>query len=63
MIVTLVCALVATSCWAQETMSDSTRLPKESKNYGACIMRNGSIAGINENEPRHYRRLHHTVTI
>ena len=42
-IVTLVYALVATSCLAQEPISDSTR-------YGACIMRNGSIVGINENE-------------
>ena len=42
-IVTLVYALVATSCLAQETTSDNT-------NYGACIMRNGSIVGINENE-------------
>ena len=50
MIVTLLCALVVTSCWAQETMSDSTRLPKEFKNYGACIKRDGSIVGINENE-------------
>ena len=40
-IVTLVYALVATSCLAQE--SGCT-------NYGACIMRNGSIVGINENE-------------
>jgi beta-lactamase class A len=31
-------------------MSDSTRQPKEFKNYGACIMRNDSIVGINENE-------------
>ena len=43
-IVTLVFALVATSCWAQ--ISDSTR----PSSYGACIMRNGSIVGINENE-------------
>ena len=42
-IVTLVYALVATSCLAQEPISDSTR-------YGACIMRNGSIVGMNENE-------------
>ena len=49
-IVTLVCVLVVTSCCAQEPISDSTRLPKESKSYGACIMRNGSIVGINENE-------------
>ena len=49
-IVTLVFALVATSCLAQEPISDSTRLPIESKNYGACIMRNGSVSGINENE-------------
>ena len=63
MIATLVCAFVVTSCWTHETMSDSTRRPKESKNYGACIMRNDSIIGINENEPRHYRRLHHALTI
>ena len=42
-IVTLVCALVVTSCWAQEPISDST-------SFGACIMRDGSIVGINENE-------------
>ena len=50
-IVTLVCALVVTSCWAQEPISDSTRLPIESKSYGACIMRNDSIVGINEDKP------------
>ncbi len=49
-IVTLVYALVVTSCLAQEPISDSTSLPNQSKNYGACIMRNGSIVGINENE-------------
>ena len=43
-IVTLVFALVVTSCLAQKPISDST-------SYGACIMRNGSIVGINENEP------------
>ena len=42
-IVTIVYALVATSCLAQEPISDST-------SYGACIMRNDSIIGINENE-------------
>ena len=42
-IFTLVCALVVTSCWAQEPISDST-------SFGACIMRDGSIVGINENE-------------
>ena len=42
-IVTLVYALVVTSCWAQKPISDST-------SYGACIMRNDSIIGINENE-------------
>ena len=50
-IVTLVCALVVTSCWAQEPISDSTRLPIESKSYGACIKRNDSIVGINEDKP------------
>ena len=40
-IVTLVFALVVTSCWAQEPQSQS---------YGACIMREGSVSGINENE-------------
>ena len=49
-IVTLVYALVVTSCLAQEPISDSTCLPNQSKNYGACIMRNDSIVGINENE-------------
>ena len=43
-IVTIVCALIATSCLAQEPISDTP-------SYGACIMRNGSISGINENEP------------
>ena len=42
-IVTLIYALVVTSCWAQEPISDST-------SYGACIMRDGSISGINEDE-------------
>lgn len=49
-IVTLVYALVAASCLAQEPMIDSTNLPSPSKSYGACIMRNDFIAGINENE-------------
>ena len=49
-IVTLVFALVATSCCAQKTISDSTLLPSESKNYGACIIRNDSVSGINVNE-------------
>ena len=40
-IITFVFALVVTSCLTQE--SGCT-------NYGACIMRNGSIVGINENE-------------
>jgi beta-lactamase class A len=43
-IVTIVYALVATSCLAQEPISDST-------SYGACIMQNGSIVGINEEKP------------
>ena len=43
-IVTIVYALVATSCLAQESISDST-------SYGACIMQNGSIVGINEDKP------------
>ena len=43
-IVTLVYALVATSCLAQEPTSDST-------SYGACIIRDGSIVGINEDKP------------
>ncbi len=38
-IVTLIYALVAVSCWAQEPTK-----------YGACIMRNDSIIDINENE-------------
>ena len=42
-IVTLVYALVATSCLAQKPISDST-------SYGACIMQNGSIVGINEDK-------------
>ena len=46
-IVTLVYALVAISCWAQPSISDSTRL----SSYGACIMRNDSIIGTNENKP------------
>ena len=43
-IATLVYALVATSCLAQEPTSDST-------SYGACIIRDGSIVGINEDKP------------
>ncbi len=42
-IITLVYALIITSCWAQEPISDST-------SYGACIMRNDSISGVNQNE-------------
>ena len=42
-IVTLVYALVATFCLAQEPMGDST-------SYGACIMRDGTVSGINEDE-------------
>ena len=66
-IVTLVYALVVSSCWAQEPtdgaarairarseMAESCRTKakpiSDSTNYGACIMRNGSIVGINENE-------------
>ena len=49
-IVTLVYALIVTSCLAQNPVSDSTILPREPKSYGACIMRDGSISGINENE-------------
>ena len=49
-IVTLVYALIVTSCLAQDPISDSTRLPREPKSYGACIMRDGSVSGINENE-------------
>ena len=49
-IVTLVYALVITSCLAQEQISDSTRQPRESISYGACIMRNDFIVGINEHD-------------
>ena len=42
-IVTIVCALIATSCLGQDLICDST-------SYGACIMRDGSFVGINENE-------------
>ena len=49
-IVTLVYALIVTSCLAQDPVSDSTILPREPKNYGACIMRDGSVSGIKENE-------------
>ena len=42
-IVTIVCALIATSCLGQDLICDSTC-------YGACIMRDGSFVGINENE-------------
>ena len=41
-IVTIVYALIATSCLAKP-ISDST-------SFGACIMRDGSFVGINENE-------------
>lgn len=49
-IVTLFFALIVTSCLAQDPISDSTRLPREPKSYGACIMRDGSVSGIKENE-------------
>ena len=42
-IVTIVYALIATSCLGQDLICDST-------SYGACIMRDGSFVGINENE-------------
>jgi beta-lactamase class A/phosphatidylglycerophosphate synthase len=42
-IVTIVYALVIVSCWAQEPISDSA-------SYGACIMRGGSVSGINKDE-------------
>ena len=42
-IVTIVCALIATSCLGQDLICDST-------SYGACIMRDDSFVGINENE-------------
>ena len=42
-IVTLVYALVVTSCWAQKPINDST-------SYGAFIMRDDSISGINVNK-------------
>lgn len=45
-IVAIVYALVAISCLAQEPISDST----EPSSYGACIMRDDSIIGINEDE-------------
>ena len=49
-IVTLVYALIVTSCLAQNPISDSTRISRGPKSYGACIMRDGSVSGINENE-------------
>ena len=45
-IVTFLYALIAASCWAQELISDNSK----PSSYGACIMRNDSIIGINENE-------------
>ena len=42
-IVTIVCALIATSCLGQDLICDST-------SYGAFIMSDGSFVGINENE-------------
>ena len=45
-IVTLVFALVATSCWAQKPISDSAR----PSNYGTCIIRDGFVSGINKDE-------------
>ena len=45
-IVTIVFALLVISCWAQEPISDNT----EASSYGACIMRDGSVSGINKNE-------------
>ena len=58
-IVTIVYALVATSCLAQEPISDSTSYGAcimqngsiVGTSYGACIMQNGSIVGINEDKP------------
>ena len=66
-IVTLVYALIATSCLAQEPTDGAARIIRarsemaescrtkakpisDRTSYGACIMRNGSIVGINENE-------------
>ena len=49
-IVTLVYTLIVTSCLAQDPVSNSTILPREPKSYGACIMRDGYVSGINENE-------------
>ena len=45
-IVTLVCALFVTSCWAQKPVSDSAR----PSSYGACIICGGSVSGINKDE-------------
>ena len=45
-ILTLVYALVATSCWAQKPISDSA----SPSSYGACIIRGGSVSGINKDE-------------
>ena len=45
-IVALFFALVATSCWAQKPVSDSAR----PSSYGACIIRGGSVSGINKDE-------------
>ena len=45
-IVTFLYALIAASCWAQELISDNSK----PSNYGACIMRNDSISGVNQNE-------------
>ena len=39
-------ALVATLCRAQEPISDST----SPSSYGACIMHDGSVSGINMDE-------------
>jgi beta-lactamase class A len=41
--VVLALTLVFTSCWAQTSISDRT-------SYGACVMRDGSVSGINEDE-------------
>ena len=60
-IVTLVYALIITSCWAQKPISDST-------SYGACIVRDGSVSAVNQNErfpaaiPADARIVHKTGT-
>ncbi len=45
-ILTIVFALLVATCWAQEPINHNTK----ASSYGACIMRDGSVSGINKDE-------------